>query len=49
MKGFKKLLTGILAATLAFTMNVTAMAAGSNTITVDGAKENESYKHVSLS
>ncbi len=43
MKGFKKLLTGILAATLAFTMNVTAMAAGSNTITVDGAVENESY------
>lgn len=43
MKGFKKLLTGILAATLAFTMNVTAMAAGTNTITLDGAVKDESY------
>ena len=43
MKGFKKLLTGILAATLAFTMNVTAMAVCSNTITVENAVGKESY------
>ena len=49
MKGLKKLLTGILAATLALTMNVTAFAAENNTndtttsIEVEGAKTGEKY------
>ncbi len=42
MKGFKKLLTGILAATLAFTMNVTAFAA-SGTITVENTENGTTY------
>lgn len=53
MKGIKKLLTGILAATLALTMNVTAFAAtnsevtvgsGQASITVDNAAEGQEYK-----
>ncbi len=44
MKGLKKLLTGILAATLALTMNVTALAAEEgNTITVKKAENGETY------
>lgn len=42
MKGIKKLLTGILAATLAFSMNVTALAAG-GTITVEKTENGTTY------